>query len=696
MKKNKVKINFNGALKIYMLWPVWLTLLLLCMVLSIYVVDKQAAGIMLLYTMLYAVIALMLFVFKRHAIMRELVRFATGYEKVQYNFLKELDVPYGVTDTEGHLLWANDKFMELTQLSKTANVFIQNIFQEISLDQFPVAADSWEKETHISYDTGCYCVKMRRMDMSDYANDMPWNAEYGEEKENNTLIGVYLYDETELKKLQKENKDEKMMVGLLYIDNYEESFAGADEVQRSMLTAYVERAINRYMKKIDALVQRLEKDKYIFVFKQKYMAQIDADRFAIVEEIRNLKIYNMSLTISIGVGAGDTDDSDDFDDSSYEKSYELANAAIDLALGRGGNQAVVKKGNEVIYYGGKSVQQEKRTRVKSRVKAQALKEYILDTKDQVVIMGHANADPDSFGSAIGIYRIAKALGKKAQIVLNEVTSSIRPMLELFQNNPEYEEDMFISGSRAQEIVNDQTLLVVVDVSRPDITECKELLRLTKKIVVFDHHLQASNAIDAVLTYMEPYASSACELVSEIVQYIEGVKLAPLEAEAMYAGIMIDSNDFKIKSGVRTFEAAAYLIRCGVNLSEIRKRLRDDFKENKVKTQAISEAEVYMEHYIFAVSESAGLDSPSVVAAKTANDLLDIDNAKASFVFTELDGKVHISARSLNEVNVQVIMEKLGGGGHRESAGVQLADCTILDAINKVKEVLRKMTEEGDI
>lgn len=684
-EKNKAKIKLRGALNVYMQWPVWLTVLLLCTVLGIYVVDKDAAGIMLLFTGVYFIIALILFVFKRPYIMGELVRFAAEHGQVQHTFVKELDIPYGIIDIDGHLVWANNELKDIVKFEKTARKSVQDIFEDLSLEQLPTVEE--DVTLHIVHGRKNYRVLMRLLDMSDYRDDMPWIVEDGTEGTVNTLIGMYLYDETEITALKKENAEEKMLVGLLYIDNYEEAFEGADEVRRSLVTAWVEREINKYMQSIDAIIKRLEKDKYIFVFKQKYLSVVEANRFSILEEIRNLNIYEMTVTISIGVGVGAT---------SYAKNYDLARTAIDLALGRGGDQAVVKEGDKISYYGGKSVQLEKNTRVKARVKAHALKEYV-ETRDRVVIMGHSIGDIDSFGSAIGVYRIAKTLGKKAQIVINDVTSSIRPMMERFQDNADYEEDMFISGSKAQEIVDDQTLLVVVDVNRPAITECKELLELTKTIVILDHHRQTGEAIDAVLSYIEPYASSACEMVAEILQYIgEGLKLKPLEADAMYAGIMIDTNNFLTKTGVRTFEAAAYLRRNGADVTRIRKLFRTNFVEYQAKAQAVSSAEIFMDYYVFAISESDGLDSPTVVAAQTANELLNIDHTKASFVFTEFNGKVYISARSIDELNVQVVMEKIGGGGHMSVAGAQLSDCTVFEAMEKVKDVLRDMTEKGEV
>lgn len=685
-KKDRVRLKLKGALKNYMNWPIYLTALLLCMVLSIYVVNKTAAAIMLIYTAIYFLIVMILFVFKRSYIAGELVRFAAGYGNIQNRFLKELDVPYGVIDTQGHLIWANDELKDIVVFEKTASRSIKEIFPTFTLDQLPTIEE--DVTIQILHGRKTYRVLLRLLDIPDYQEDLPWIAEQGGETRVSTLISMYLYDETEITALKKENTEERMLVGLLYIDNYEEAFEGADEVRRSLVTAWVEREINKYMQSIDAIIKRLEKDKYIFVFKQKYLSVIEANRFSILEEIRNLNIYEMTVTISIGVGVGA---------ASYMKNYDMARVAIDLALGRGGDQAVVKEGERFSYYGGKSVQMEKNTRVKARVKAHALKEYV-ESKEKVVVMGHSLADIDSLGAAIGVYRIAKTLNKKAHIVITEVTSSIRGTMERFKNSPEYEEDMFISGSKAQEIVNDQTLLMVVDVNRPNYTECKELLGLTKTIVILDHHRQTGEAIEnAVLSYIEPYASSACEMVAEILQYIEdGLKLKPIEADAMYAGIMIDTNNFLTKTGVRTFEAAAYLRRNGADVTRIRKMFRTAFVEYQAKAQAVTSAEIYMDYYVFAVSESDGLDSPTIVAAQTANDLLDIDNTKASFVFTEFNGRIYISARSIDELNVQVVMEQIGGGGHMSVAGAQLSGCTILEAIDKVKAVLQDMIEKGDI
>lgn len=688
-KKPKANIKFKGALRTYMLWPVWLAILLLCMVLSIYVVDKKAAGLMLIYTALYLVIALLLFLFKRPYIMGELVRFAADYGQVQRSFVKELDVPYGIMDLEGHLIWSNNELKDIVKLEKTARSSIFDIFEELTLEQLPTVEE--DVTLHIVHSGKNYRVLMRLIDMSDYRDDMPWLLEKEEKQSVNTLIGMYLYDETEIVALKKENFEEKMLIGLLYIDDYEDSLRDAEDTRRALISAWVERSINKYMQSIDAVVKRLEKDKYIFVFKQKYLEVMRANRFSVLEEIRNINIYEATITISIGVGVGAP---------SYAKGYELAKDAMDMALGRGGDQAVVMTlDGKTEEFGGKTDQNRKSARVKARVKANELKGLIKGA-EQVIIMGHSNGDPDSFGSSVGVYRMAKALGKKAQIVLNEIPATLRPIVEMFQDNQKYEEDMFISGTRAQEIMDIQTLLVVVDTSQTFLVECKELLALTKNIAVIDHHRQQdkSKTIENILfSYIEPSASSVCEMLSEMLQYIgEDLKLEPVEADAMYAGIMIDTNNFLYKAGVRTMEAAAYLQRNRANVVKLRKMLRTDFTEYQVKAQVISSAEVFMNHFAFATLDSNGVDEPKVLISKAANELLNIDRVKASFVVTEINGAINISARSIDEVNVEVVMKKIGGGGHMSQAAASLPDCTTEEAIERVKEVLRDMTEKGEI
>ena len=313
-------------------------------------------------------------------------------------------------------------------------------------------------------------------------------------------------------------------------------------------------------------------------------------------------------------------------------------------------------------------------------------------------MGHKIGDVDSFGAAVGIYRIARTLERRAQIVLNDVTTSLRPMVDLFLNNPEYESDMLLTSAQALECAGPNTVLVVVDVNRPSLTECPELLKICKSIVVLDHHRAGTETIEnATLSYVETYASSACEMVSEILQYTsDGIRIKSEEADSMYAGMVVDTQNFMTKTGVRTFEAAAFLRRNGADVTRVRKLFRENAAEYKAKADAVSQAEIYRNAYAISICHSEGLASPTVVGAQAANELLDIRGVKASFVLTEYQNKLFFSARSIDEVNVQVIMERMGGGGHLNIAGCQLENTSVEEGIIVLKRTLDKMIEEGEI
>ena len=468
-----------------------------------------------------------------------------------------------------------------------------------------------------------------------------------------------------------------------------EALESVEEVRRSLLIALIDRKINKYIASLDGIAKKMEKDKYLVILRKESVLQLQESKFDLLDDVKTVNIGNeMAVTLSIGIG---------LDGLSYTQNYEFSRTAIDLALGRGGDQAVVKTSGSITYYGGKSQQVEKNTRVKARVKAHALNE-IISSKDKVLVMGHRLADMDSFGAAIGIYRIAKSLDRKAHIVINDVTTSVRPLLDMFQDNTEYQEDMIINSAQAVEAAEANTVLVVVDVNKPSITECPELLRTCKSIVVLDHHRQGSETIEnATLSYVEPYASSACEMVTEILQYIkEGIRLRVEEANSMYAGMIVDTNNFTTKTGVRTFEAAAYLRRNGADVTRVRKLFREDALEYKTKADAVSQAEIYRGNYAISICSSEGVTSPTVLGAQAANELLNIKGIKASFVMTEYQGKIYISARSIDEVNVQVIMERLGGGGHMNIAGAQMEDATPGEAVRVIKRTLDTMIEEGDL
>ncbi len=682
------KVKYQGTLRAYLRWPLVLVLLLLCMNLHIYFINVRAGMIMSAYVLVYGIIVAMIYGWNRKGLQRDLTKYAMDFGRIQKQVLKEMVLPFAILDGDGHMLWANDEFYQIAENKKAARKSIGNIFPEVTEDTLP--KDAEDKELHVQMEDKNFKIVLRRMETGSIQENAGLEElDLDSLTSDNVFITMFVYDETELANYLIEKKEENLLVGLLYIDNYDESLESIDEVRRSLLGALVERKINKYMSSIDAIIKKMEKDKYVFVCKQKYLTDMQSTRFDLLEEIRAINIGNeMSVTISIGIGVSD---------ATYQERYENARKAIDLALGRGGDQAVVKEGDRVQYYGGKSVQIERNTRVKARVKAHALRELI-EGKEKVVVMGHSIGDADSFGASVGIYRIAKTLNRKAHVVINEVSNSVRPLVDRFLNNPEYEDDMIVTGEQAMEIVDENTVLVVVDTNKANYTECPELLTLTNSIVVLDHHRQQGEDVEnAVLFYLEPYASSVCEMVSEIAQYIGGgLRLRSIEAEALYAGILIDTNHFSNQTGVRTFEAAAYLRRNGADAIRVRKMFRTDIDEYKIRGQAIQNTELYYGEFAITESGSEGIDSPTVVGAKIANELLEIKGVRASFVLTNYNGKIYISARSIDELNVQVMMERLGGGGHINAAGAQIADTTIDEAKNIIRQTIDQMKEEGEI
>lgn len=684
----KEKIKIKGQLRTYMQWPLYLTALLIIANVAIGAVSVKAGIVMAVFTLIYMSVAAWLYTYKRKRLLSGLVEFSAEYSWMQKQLLTDLELPYGIADESGRLLWGNTALAQVLGEEKPLKVARKNL-----CTTFPgVTKDVLElKEGPISLHTMCgerkYQIQLKPVFMQESAADLA--KAIGMEAEDQKLIAIYLFDETEILTYKQMVNDQKMVAGLIYLDNYDEALESLEEVRRSLLTALIDRKITKYITAMNGIVKKLEKDKYFIAIKQCYIPELKENRFSILEEVKTVNIGNeMAVTLSIGLG---------MNGESYNQSYDYARIAIDMALGRGGDQAVIKDGERIQYFGGKAQQVEKTTRVKARVKAHALRE-LMETKDRLLIMGHRLTDIDSFGAAVGIYRIARAMDKKANIVINEVTSSVRPMMERFVGNPDYPEDLFLTGAKAAELVDANTILVVVDVNRPSITDAPELLRMVKTIVVLDHHRQSSEIIDnAVLSYVEPYASSACEMVAEVLQYIaDRIKVKSAEADAMYAGIVIDTNNFTNQTGVRTFEAAAFLRRNGADVVRVRKLFRDDLEDYKAKAEAVREAEIYEGCFAISVCPSEGIESPTVVGAQAANELLDIAGIKASVVMTNYNNIIYLSARSIDEVNVQVMMEKLGGGGHRTIAGAQLSGVTLEEARTRVKAVIKEMLEKGDI
>lgn len=682
MKDNNIRLK--GQLKIYMYWPVIMTGLLIAMNIWMYHVSRKAGIVMSVFIIIYAVMAGGLYFYNRSMILADMIQFSTQYKGLQNVLLQGLSVPYAILLEDGQILWKNERFTEIFAEQRREH-YVYKLIPELGQKVLP-RGDIDHVELEVGYQGRDYQAILKKVSVADFHDKeeivrMPQGKEY--------FITLYLNDVTELNSYIRENEDQRLIAGLIYIDNYDEVMESVEEVRQSLLVALIDRKINKYISDEDGIVKKLEKDKYFIVIKKESYRKFEENRFSLLEEVKQVNIGNAcSASLSIGLG---------LNTSTYAQSYNYARVAIDLALARGGDQAVAKDSHGITYFGGKKEQTSKNTRVKARVKAEALREFIAG-KDQVIVMGHRLADADSLGACMGIYRAVKALDKRAHVVMNENVNSIRPLYDEILANSSYEKDLFLSSEEALERFNNEnTMLVVVDTSKPQMTECPELLKRAKMIAVLDHHRQSSSGIEnAVLSYIEPYSSSTCEMVAEILQYIvEDIRVPSVEADCLYAGIMIDTRNFMNRTGVRTFEAAAFLRRCGADITRVRKMFRDDMESYRAKAAAVRLAEVYREEYAIAECPS-DIDSPTVLGAQTANELLDISGIKASFVLTVYEGRIYLSARSIDEVNVQIIAERLGGGGHINAAGAQFDHTDVEQVVEMLKNTIDQMIEDGDI
>ncbi|MCB5918271.1 DHH family phosphoesterase [Lachnospiraceae bacterium 210521-DFI.3.101] len=684
-KNEKGKVQLKGQLKLYIQWPAIMSLLLIAMDLWVYKLDHRAGILMAVFVVVYIITVGGLYFYSKNIIMKDLVEFAAQYGIVQNTLLRELSIPYAILLDDGKAIWMNDEFEAILGGKPKGEAYISKYIPELNRSIFP-KEDQRTVTMEVYYDDKEYQAEIRRVSVEGFS-DTEQLMELPKEKEY--FIAVYLQDVTEFNRIIRENEEQRMVAGLVYIDNYDEVIDSVEEVRQSLLMALVDRKINQYIAKVDGIVKKLENDKYFIIIRKSYFKQLEEDKFSLLDDVKSVNIGNgIPATLSIGLGLSS---------DSYAQSYNYARVAIDLALARGGDQAVIKDCNGVTYYGGKREQTAKNTRVKARVKAEALREFIT-VKDKIFVMGHKLTDVDAFGAAMGIYRAALALEKRAYIVINEVSASLRPLYELFEQDSNYPDDLFLTSSQAMNMADENSMVVVVDTNRPMMTECEELLKTTKTIVVLDHHRQSSDNIDnALLSYIEPYASSACEMVSEVLQYIvDGIKIPKIEASSLYAGIMIDTNNFVNSTGVRTFEAAAFLRRCGADITLVRKLFRDDMESYRAKAEIISSAEVYHNKFAIARGVDLHIESPTIIGAQAANELLDISEIKASFVLTEYNGRIYVSARSIDEVNVQIIMERLGGGGHMNASGAQFNHTDMDEAVACLKQVIDEMIEGGDL
>lgn len=672
------KIKIGYVIKGYFALPIATAALLLVLGIIFIFVAPTAGIITLIIFGVYTALTIFLIIINERRLVNGLIRFARSYENAQSEMMDDFPLPYAITDIKGDIVVYNKNFARFY----TPDDGIENLcdlFHEITPDM--LTFDGPFTDIAIVYDARNYRVNIRKLNIEKNILDskiarLPRN--------DLNVYAVYLFDETEIVNMMHQAKAEEMVVASIYIDNYEESVEQAPDVKKSLIVAMVDRDINKYFTDVDGIVRKMEKDRYFVVFKHKYLSKFQRDRFELLDKVKVIDTgTEIPVTLSIGIGVG----------TDYLQNAESARLALELSLGRGGDQAIIRDGEKIYYYGGKTKQVEKNTRVKARVKSIALKE-LLNSVDKVVIMSHKVCDIDGFGSAMGIYRAAKSLGKSAYVVLNNLNNSVRPIQESFKADEEYKQ-AFIRSTEAENYVDQNTALIIVDVNSVERFECPELIDLTDTVVVIDHHRQGLDQIEKIsLLYQEPSASSASEMVSEILRYISGgVKLKKVEAEALYAGILIDTDNFAKNTGVRTFEAAAYLKKYGIDIAKIKSWFNDSLDEMVAKADAIRTTQMLGGKYAIAVCQPDDLDNPTIVAAQVANELLKVNEIKGSFVLVDIDGTIYISARSMDEVNVQLVMERMGGGGHLNIAGAQIKDSTIEDTKKKLIFTIKKMIEE---
>lgn len=583
--------------------------------------------------------------------------------------------PLVILETNGNVVWKSSKFV-----TEFADIDMDNYIDDLIID----IKDEIEKSDNKKRKSVIRQIQIGKKTYT-VQGEFAKSKKYERKKSPEYMMILYFIDETEKVKLKQENEDKKICVGIIMIDNYEEVTQRVDAEQKTQLMAKVESTIYDWVNETNGILVKADRDTYVYVFEQKNLEKIKEEKFAILDSIKNLvRKDKIQVTLSIAISnEGDTE----------RDVYKSASAAMDVILGRGGDQAVIRQNGKYLFFGGKVEEVEKRTKVKARIVAHALEELIKEN-DKIMIMGHTNPDIDAIGSALGIYRIAKTLEKEAKIIANVETPSIK---DLYESIKDQYQEVFISSETALAQVDSGTLIIVVDTHKKTYVESPELLTKTNKIVIIDHHRRSADFIDnSILTFQEVYASSAAELVTEIIQYTQNeVELSEVEAEALYAGIMMDTKNFTFKTGVRTFEVAAYLRRCGVDIIKVKKWFQSDLESYNTISEIVRKAEIVRDSIGISIYDVQEKET-SLICAKAADELLTIGNITASFVLGLMeDGKVCISGRSIGDVNVQMILEKLGGGGHITLAGAQLENVTIDEAKQELISKINEYFEEKE-
>ena len=580
--------------------------------------------------------------------------------------------PLIIMESNGNVIWRSAKFISEFE-GFDINQYLTNLIDDIKSDIEETEKDD-TKEKQIS----------RHIELNDKHYEVlgkfVHSRKYDKKHDDKYMMMLYFIDETEIVKLKEEYKDSKSCVTIIMIDNYEETMQQLESEEKPQVTAEIDKCIYEWTDKSNGVLIKSDRDRYVYLFEQRYFEKVKQDKFSILDKVKDIETKeNVQITLSIAISNDGTTD---------KEKYKSAQAAMDIVLGRGGDQAVIRENEIYKFYGGRAQEVEKRTKVKARVVAHALENLIKDAS-KVMVMGHTNPDIDSMGSSMGIYRLAKSLGKKAYIIDSSETNTLQSFKNDLAKEPEYE-DILITKEVAEENIDKETLVVVVDTHKTTYVEAPELLKRTDKIVIIDHHRRSADYIEnATLTFQEVYASSAAELVTELLQYAEvHVDLKTIEAESLYAGIMMDTKNFTFKTGVRTFEAAAYLRRCGVNIIRVKKWFQSNLDTFNKIAGIVKKAEIVNETIAIATYEKKDKDA-SLICAKAADELLTISDITASFVMGKVGNKICISGRSIGDINVQIILEKLGGGGHITLAGAQVEGMTMEETkqelINRINE-----------
>jgi len=585
-------------------------------------------------------------------------------DSVTKDTLLNFPLPMLTLELNGMIIWHNLLFQKIVGESDLVEKYIYDFSEELKPEN--LIKNNRIVTTEVKLNDKIYRVLGNLVRTSEK-----------NEKEHYTL-SLYFIDITDYSLLLKKHFEEEPDIGVIVIDNYDELMQSIDESGRSQLLAEIDKHVKQWFAFSNGIVRKYERDKYIMFFESRYLNEMEEKKFEVLDLVKEIDIGNkLQVTLSIGIASHMSD---------FTTGMKESLGAIELALGRGGDQAVINENGEFKFFGGRSKEIEKRTRVKARVMATAL-EKLIDQCENVVIMGHANPDADALGAALGIYRVAQCLNRPANIVLDENYINVKDMLEKVEASGQYE-GVFVKKNEAIDLTTQETLLVVVDTHRASFTECPELIDKTSKIVVIDHHRKVTDFIsDAFLTYHEIYASSACELVTELLQYMDKkVSIRQLEAESLYAGIIIDTKNFTFKTGIRTFEAAAFLKKYGVDTIAVKQLFQNDLETYLDKAEIVKNAEVYNDDIAISACDKEMVNA-GVIVAQAADELLNIKGIKASFVLSQSDGKIVISGRSLGDVNVQMVLEKLGGGGSMTIAGAQVPNVTLEQAVNKLKEAI---------